>query len=64
MHSGLPNCWVSKIPAIPVEYQFIVTEPDPALVAFREAGNIEHPVLRDGRRKMVRPVEERGRLDP
>ncbi|WP_194096466.1 GcvT family protein [Marivivens aquimaris] len=36
-----------KIPAIPVEHQFIVTEPDPALVAYREAGNPEHPVLRD-----------------
>ena len=48
-----------KIPAIPVEHQFIVTEPDPALVAFREAGNIEHPVLRDADAKWyVR--EERG----
>ena len=36
-----------KIPAIPVEHQFIVTEPDPALVDFRNAGNSEHPVLRD-----------------
>ena len=48
-----------KIPAIPVEHQFIVTEPDPALVAYREAGNIEHPVLRDADAKWyVR--EERG----
>ena len=31
-----------KIPAIPVEHQYIVTEPDPRLVAFREA-NPEHP---------------------
>ncbi|RBP91815.1 dimethylglycine dehydrogenase [Rhodobacter sp. 140A] len=36
-----------KIPAIPVEHQYVVTEPDPALVAWRAAGNPEHPVLRD-----------------
>lgn len=48
-----------KIPAIPVEHQFIVTEPDPALLAWREAGNPEHPVLRDADAKWyVR--EERG----
>jgi dimethylglycine dehydrogenase len=48
-----------KIPAIPVEHQYIVTEPDPALVAFRKAGNPEHPVLRDADAKWyVR--EERG----
>ncbi|WP_339113411.1 FAD-dependent oxidoreductase [Thioclava sp. GXIMD2076] len=48
-----------KIPAIPVEHQFIVTEPDPALLAYREAGNPEHPVLRDSDSKWyVR--EERG----
>ncbi|MFV0360685.1 GcvT family protein [Tropicimonas sp.] len=48
-----------KIPAIPVEHQFIVTEPDPALVAYREAGGPEHPVLRDAdARWYVR--EERG----
>ena len=48
-----------KIPAIPVEHQFIVTEPDPALVAYREAGNEQHPVLRDADAKWyVR--EERG----
>ena len=48
-----------KIPAIPVEHQFIVTEPDPALVDFRSAGNSEHPVLRDADAKWyVR--EERG----
>ena len=47
-----------KIPAIPVEHQYIVTEPDPRLVAFREA-NPEHPVLRDAdARWYVR--EERG----
>ncbi|MDE3079925.1 MAG: FAD-dependent oxidoreductase [Paracoccaceae bacterium] len=48
-----------KIPAIPVEHQYIVTEPDPALVAYRKAGNPEHPVLRDADAKWyVR--EERG----
>lgn len=48
-----------KIPAIPVEHQFIVTEPDPELQAYRAAGNPEHPVLRDADAKWyVR--EERG----
>ena len=48
-----------KIPAIPVEHQFIVTEPDPDLVAWRAEGNPEHPVLRDADAKWyVR--EERG----
>ncbi|PRY23820.1 dimethylglycine dehydrogenase [Aliiruegeria haliotis] len=48
-----------KIPAIPVEHQFIVTEPDPALVTYRKDGALEHPVLRDADAKWyVR--EERG----
>lgn len=48
-----------RIPAIPVEHQYIVTEPDPALVAWRAQGNPEHPVLRDADAKWyVR--EERG----
>ncbi|MDT0682093.1 FAD-dependent oxidoreductase [Roseicyclus sp. F158] len=48
-----------KIPAIPVEHQYIVTEPDPALVEYRSAGNPQHPVLRDADAKWyVR--EERG----
>ena len=47
-----------KLPAIPVEHQFIVTEPDKKLLAFRE-NNPEHPVLRDADAKWyVR--EERG----
>ncbi|MCC5964183.1 MAG: FAD-dependent oxidoreductase, partial [Rhodobacteraceae bacterium] len=47
-----------KIPAIPVEHQFIVTEPDPALRDWRK-DNPEHPVLRDADAKWyVR--EERG----
>ena len=47
-----------RIPAIPVEHQYVVTEPDPALVAFRR-DNPEHPVLRDAdARWYVR--EERG----
>ncbi|MBB05803.1 MAG: diguanylate cyclase [Pseudooceanicola sp.] len=48
-----------KTPAIPVEHQFIVTEPDAALVAYRQLGGAEHPVLRDADAKWyVR--EERG----
>ena len=31
-----------KTPAIPVEHQFIVTEPDPALVEYRRNGGAEH----------------------
>ncbi|HET7410686.1 MAG TPA: FAD-dependent oxidoreductase, partial [Paracoccaceae bacterium] len=47
-----------QIPAIPVEHQYIVTEPDPALVEWRKS-NPEHPVLRDADAKWyVR--EERG----
>ena len=47
-----------KIPAIPVEHQYVVTEPDPALVEWRK-NNPEHPVLRDADAKWyVR--EERG----
>ncbi|MDO6588739.1 diguanylate cyclase [Loktanella sp. D2R18] len=47
-----------KTPAIPVEHQFIVTEPDPALVEWRKQHG-EHPVLRDvDARWYVR--EERG----
>lgn len=47
-----------KIPAIPVEHQFIVMEQDPALVEFRK-DNPEHPVIRDAdAQSYVR--EERG----
>ncbi len=47
-----------QIPAIPVEHQYIVTEPDPALVEWRK-DHPEHPVLRDADAKWyVR--EERG----
>ena len=47
-----------KSAAIPVEHQFIVTEPDPALVEYRKTHG-EHPVLRDADAKWyVR--EERG----
>ena len=47
-----------KIAAVPVEHQYIVTEPDPALVEWRKT-NGEHPVLRDADAKWyVR--EERG----
>ncbi|WP_272008497.1 GcvT family protein [Roseovarius sp. ZX-A-9] len=49
-----------KIPAIPVEHQFIVMDTDPSLVEFRkQAGNPEHPVIRDAdAQSYVR--EERG----
>ncbi|WP_372574835.1 GcvT family protein [Ruegeria jejuensis] len=48
-----------KIPAIPVEHQFIVTDVDPSLKAWREEGNPEHPVIRDAdAQSYVR--EERG----
>jgi len=47
-----------KIPAIPVEHQFIVTDADPALVAYRK-DHPEHPVIRDAdAQSYVR--EERG----
>ncbi|MCF6314926.1 MAG: FAD-dependent oxidoreductase [Marinosulfonomonas sp.] len=47
-----------KMPAIPVEHQFIVMEQDPALVAFRK-DHPEHPVIRDAdAQSYVR--EERG----
>ncbi len=48
-----------KIPAIPVEHQFIVMDKDPELVKFRESGAAEHPVVRDAdAQSYVR--EERG----
>ncbi len=47
-----------KTPAVPVEHQYIVTEPDPVLVDWRKT-NPQHPVLRDADAKWyVR--EERG----
>ena len=48
-----------KMPAIPVEHQFIVMDRDPALVDYREKGGQEHPVIRDAdAQSYVR--EERG----
>ncbi|WGW03880.1 GcvT family protein [Tropicibacter oceani] len=48
-----------KIPAIPVEHQFIVMDQDPALVKYRAEGGKEHPVVRDAdAQSYVR--EERG----
>ncbi|MEM1237027.1 MAG: FAD-dependent oxidoreductase [Pseudomonadota bacterium] len=47
-----------KMPAVVVEHQYIVTEPDPMLVEYRK-NNPQHPVLRDADAKWyVR--EERG----
>ncbi len=48
-----------KMPAIPVEHQFIVMDQDKSLVDYRAAGNPEHPVVRDAdAQSYVR--EERG----
>ena len=48
-----------KMPAIPVEHQFIVMDQDPELVKFRAEGGVEHPVIRDAdAQSYVR--EERG----
>jgi dimethylglycine dehydrogenase len=48
-----------KIPAIPVEHQFIVMDKDPELVKYRAEGGAEHPVVRDAdAQSYVR--EERG----
>ena len=49
-----------KIPAIPVEHQYIVTEPDPKLVEWRAAGNPEHPVLRDADARWYVREERKG----
>ncbi len=49
-----------KIPAIPVEHQYIVTEPDPALAEWRAAGHDEHPVLRDADAKWYVREERKG----
>ena len=48
-----------KIPAIPVEHQFIVMDQDPTLIKYRAGGGTEHPVVRDAdAQSYVR--EERG----
>ncbi len=49
-----------KMPAIPVEHQYIVTEPDAALAEWRAAGNPEHPVLRDADAKWYVREERKG----
>ncbi|MDJ0980174.1 MAG: FAD-dependent oxidoreductase [Kiloniellales bacterium] len=36
-----------EIPSIPVEHQYIVTDVDPVLKEYREAGNEELPILRE-----------------
>ena len=51
-----------RIPAIPVEHQYIVTEPDPALVEFRKSQPRASGAARR-RREVVRPRGAR-RLDP
>ena len=49
------------VPAIPVEHQYIVTDEIPEIVAWRKAGNPEHPVLRDADARWYMR-EERGGL--
>ncbi|MBN9511211.1 MAG: GcvT family protein [Alphaproteobacteria bacterium] len=49
------------IPAIPVEHQYIVTDEIPEIVAWRRAGNPEHPILRDADARWYMR-EERGGL--
>ena len=48
-----------KMPAVPVEHQYIVTEPDKELVKWRE-DNDEHPVLRDADAKWYVREERKG----
>src|SRR5690606_28756763 len=36
-----------EIPAVPVEHQYIVTDVDPVLKEYRDAGNPELPILRE-----------------
>ncbi len=48
-----------KMPAVPVEHQYIVTEPDKELVKWRE-DNDEHPVLRDADAKWYVREERQG----
>ena len=48
-----------KIPAVPVEHQYIVTEPDKELIKWRE-NNPEHPVLRDADAKWYVREERKG----
>jgi len=49
------------IPVVPVEHQYIVTDEIPEIVAWRKAGNPEHPVLRDADAQWYMR-EERGGL--
>ncbi len=48
-----------KLPSIPVEHQFIVTEVDPKLQLYRKT-NSEHPVLRDADAKWYVREERNG----
>ncbi len=50
-----------SIPAVPVEHQYIVTAEIPEIVAWRKAGNPEHPILRDADARWYMR-EERGGL--
>ena len=48
-----------KIPAVPVQHQYIVTDVDPSLAAWRETSP-EHPVLRDADAKWYVREERNG----
>ena len=49
-----------EIPVIPVEHQYVVTDVDPELVAYREAGNRELPILREPDESYYMREEQRG----
>jgi len=49
-----------RIPVIPVEHQYIVTDEVPELVQYREQGNIELPVLRESDAQYYLREERRG----
>ena len=49
-----------RLPAIPVEHQYVVTSECPSLSEWRAAGNPEHPVLRDADAKWYVREERNG----
>ena len=49
-----------EIPSIPVEHQYIVTDVDPVLKDYREAGNKELPILRESDAQYYFREERRG----
>src|SRR5262249_43630564 len=49
-----------SIPAVPVEHQYIVTDEIPEIVAWRKAGNAEHPILRHAAARWYMRAERGG----